>query len=332
MNRTDRLMGMLLELQVHRELRAEDLARRFEVSVRTVYRDLQALSETGVPLAATPGTGYRLMDGYFLPPLSFTADEAAVLALGGTFVRERVDPALRDAADEALRKLTAVLPQQRREAVDRWRRQLVFPSLAPQAHEQRLAQLRAAIEERRVVRLLYHAFRRAEPEARDVEPVSLVYLAEAWHLAAYCRLRRDQRLFRFDRIDQLESLDERYTPGERHRVGPPHAPRAGFPEVRVRFDRHVERWVREGQPFVFLREELDAAGPVFVYALRDERALAGWVLSWGAAAEVLDPPAFRARIAAEARAIAARHADPTNLDQFAQAAPTPDRMVSGAPL
>src|SRR5918998_5677893 len=97
MNRTDRLMAMLLEFQARREVRAEDLARRFEVSVRTVYRDVQALSEGGVPIAAMPGKGYRLLDGYFLPPLSFTGDEAALLALGGAFVRDRVDAGLRRA-------------------------------------------------------------------------------------------------------------------------------------------------------------------------------------------------------------------------------------------
>ena len=67
MNRTDRLLGILLELQARGVLRAEDLARRFEVSLRTVYRDVQALSETGVPVVAIPGQGYRLMEGYFLP-------------------------------------------------------------------------------------------------------------------------------------------------------------------------------------------------------------------------------------------------------------------------
>ena len=95
MNRTDRLMGILLELQARGDLRAEDLAGTFEVSVRTIYRDVEALCETGVPIVATPGKGYRLMEGYFLPPLSFTADEAALLLLGGELVRDRVDRLLR---------------------------------------------------------------------------------------------------------------------------------------------------------------------------------------------------------------------------------------------
>ena len=309
MNRTDRLMAILLELQARGELRAEDLARRFEVSVRTVYRDVQALSEGGVPVVATPGKGYRLMDRYFLPPLSFTADEAALLALGGEFVRERVDPELRRSADDALAKLAGVLPPERREAVAAWRREMLFPSFGPAPDGSRLARIRAAIRERRVVHLLYHALRRPTPEPRDAEPVSLVYLDEVWYLAAYCRLRQAPRLFRLDRIDRLEVLDERFTLSERHAIGrDADEPLGPVAVARIRFDPDVERWVRERQPFTLLREERDAEGTRFVYALRDERELVTWLLSWGAAVEVLDPPSLRAALAAEARAILAHHA------------------------
>jgi predicted DNA-binding transcriptional regulator YafY len=324
-------MGILLELQARGELRAEDLARKFEVSVRTVYRDVQALSETGVPVVATPGRGYRLMEGYFLPPLSFTADEAALLALGGEFVRERVDPDLRRAADEALSKLVAVLPPERRAAVDRWRRQLHFASYRPSAGESRLGQLRSAIQDRRAVRLLYHAFARARPDPRVVEPVSLVHLSDAWHLAAYCRLRQAPRYFRLDRIDRLEILDERFALAERHHFGPcDDAPARPSAEARVRFDPTVERWARERQPYSFLREEARADGPIFVYGLRDERGLLAWLLSWGAAAEVLDPPELRARLAGEARAILARHADAPDPDQIPNMRSAADTTMSAA--
>lgn len=319
MNRTDRLMAILLEFQARGELRAEDLSRRFEVSVRTMYRDLQALSEGGVPLIATPGKGYRLMEGYFLPPVSFTGSEAAVLALGGEFVRGRIDRELQQAADSALRKLLSVLPLDRREAVARLQHELLFRSLRPSVDTPALAQLRSAIAERRVVRLLYHAYRRASPELRDVEPISLVHLAEAWHLAAYCRLRRAPRLFRLDRIDEAELLPERFTLDERHLVGPESTGlRSGAEEARVRFDPSVERWVRERQSFLFLREEIDRSGPLFVYALRDEDLLIPWLLAWGSAVEVLSPDTLRARIAREALAIASRHATRTNPAEFLQ--------------
>ena len=311
MNRTDRLVGILLELQARGELRAEDLARTFEVSVRTVYRDVVALSETGVPIVATPGKGYRLMEGYFLPPLSFSSDEAALLMLGGELIRGRVDPDLQRATDGAMRKLAGVLPAERRADVDRRRREMTFFTFGRAASAPRLAQVRSAVRERRVLRLLYHAYRRAGPDLRDVEPIALVNLEETWHLAAYCRLRQARRLFRLDRMDRLELLDERFDLADRHAVGPEHHDALDrFAEARARFDPDVARWVRERQLWTFLYEEPDPAGPVFVYALRDERALVGWLLSWGAAVEVLSPPDLRARLAHEARAILARHGHP----------------------
>jgi predicted DNA-binding transcriptional regulator YafY len=312
MNRTDRLMGILLELQARGDLRAEDLAGTFEVSVRTIYRDVEALSETGVPIVATPGKGYRLMEGYFLPPLTFTADEAALLVLGGELVRDRVDPLLRKVAEEGLRKLASVLPPERRAEMERRRQGMFFASIAGQADDRRLVLARRAIEERRAVRLVYHALRREQPDPRDVEPIRLVHLSDAWYLAGYCRLRQDARLFRLDRIDRLEVLEERYTPSARHALSDQYQrDMTEHPEVRVRFDRDVLRWVRERQPFVLLREERDAAGPIFVYALRDAQELLTWLLPWGRTVEVLSPDWLRARLAAEALAIAARHAAPT---------------------
>jgi predicted DNA-binding transcriptional regulator YafY len=310
-NRTDRLMGILLELQARGELRAEDLAGTFEVSVRTIYRDVEALCETGVPVVATPGKGYRLMEGYFLPPLSFTADEAALLILGGELVRDKVDPLLRAAAEEALRKLASVLPPERRADMERRRQGIFFASVGGRADDRRLVLARRAIDELRVVRLVYHAFRREQADPREVEPVRLVHFGDAWYLAGYCRLRQGPRLFRLDRIDRLEVLDERYTPSARHELTGQYQGRLSeAPEARVRFDREVRRWVRERQPFILLREERDEHGPVFVYALRDERELLAWLLPWGRAVEVVSPAWLRTSLAEEAQAVLARHAAP----------------------
>ena len=307
MNRTDRLVAILLELQARGGLRAEDLARQFEVSVRTVYRDLDALAEGGVPLVATPGQGFKLLDGYFLPPLAFSAAEAALLILGGEFVHTRVDDDLRGPIATALQKLAAVLPAERRAEVDRWRHEVLFAPMR-QVDDPRLARLRTAIQQHRVVRLLYHAFRRPEPETRDVEPVSLVYFAEHWQVSAYCRMRQGMRMFRADRIDYFSVLPETFSPGERHRVpGRLDDWKDGSAEARVRFDPSVERWARERQPFTFMREEHDARGAVFVYGIRQEAELVRWLLSWGTSVEVLSPPTLRARVRTEAQAIARRH-------------------------
>src|SRR5215469_116526 len=114
MNRTDRLLAIVLELQGKKRQRAEDLAASFEVSTRTIYRDVQALGEAGVPMVAIPGRGYSLIEGYFLPPLSFTTDEATMLLLGTDFMAQNFDAQYRAAAQSAHRKVAGVLPDRLR--------------------------------------------------------------------------------------------------------------------------------------------------------------------------------------------------------------------------
>ncbi len=118
MNRTDRLLAIVLELQAKKQVRAEDLADTFEVSKRTIYRDIMALDESGVPIVAIPGQGYSLVEGYFLPPLSFSSDEAIMLLLGADFVAQNFDAQYRGAAQTAGHKIMAVLPDKLRTEVE----------------------------------------------------------------------------------------------------------------------------------------------------------------------------------------------------------------------
>ena len=105
------MLAIVLELQNNGEQRAEDLAATFEVSKRTIYRDIDALCETGVPIASARGQGYTLIEGYFLPPLNFTIDEALMLVLGADLSAQSFDAQYKSAAEMALKKIEAVLPQ-----------------------------------------------------------------------------------------------------------------------------------------------------------------------------------------------------------------------------
>ena len=118
MNRTDRLLAIVLELQRKGARRAEDLAATFETSKRTIYRDIQALCESGVPVVAQPGVGYSLVEGYFLPPVSFNVDEATMLLLGADSASQNFDAQYRDAAASAGRKIEAVLSEKLRGEVE----------------------------------------------------------------------------------------------------------------------------------------------------------------------------------------------------------------------
>ena len=172
MNRTDRLLAIILELQVQGHLRAEDLAAIFETSKRTIYRDMQALAEAGVPIVSMTGQGYSLMEGYFLPPLRFTTEEAIMLLLGSDSIAHSFDEHFRRAAASANLKIEAVLPEPLRNEVREVQDSIVL--IVDAANEQEsewLRQLRRAILERRRVRFQYHA-RSREGVARIRSSVS----------------------------------------------------------------------------------------------------------------------------------------------------------------
>src|SRR5215216_4850566 len=160
MNRTDRLLAIVLELQARGKRRAEDLAATFEVGKRTIYRDIQALCEAGVPVISTPGRGYALVEGYFLPPLRFTPDEALMLLLGGEVMAQSFDAEYAAAAQSAGRKIEGVLPEAMREQVHSLQQSIRFiqePASLQNAEANQLRQLRRAIVGRHTVRFQYHA-------------------------------------------------------------------------------------------------------------------------------------------------------------------------------
>src|SRR5215470_8450180 len=212
MNRVDRLVAIALRLQSRRVVRAEDLAAHFEISVRTVYRDLAALGEAGIPIIGEAGVGYSLVKGYYLPPVMFTAEEASALSIGGKLVEHLTDASLRREMESALLKIRSVLPRDRQDFLDRLERSTAVVSSRltplPRLASETLIPIQSALAGRRVLALDYQGAQRRELTKRHVEPLGLVHYSDNWHLIAYCRLRRDVRDFRTDRICKLQVQNE----------------------------------------------------------------------------------------------------------------------------
>jgi predicted DNA-binding transcriptional regulator YafY len=315
MNRTDRLLAIVLELQGKRWQRAEDLARTFETSKRTIYRDIQALGQAGVPLISTPGRGYSLMEGYFLPPLSFTTDEATMLLLGSDAMTQSFDAQYRAAAQGAGRKIMGVLPERLRAEVGALRDSIHFghegatlrPDLAA-----RLQQLRRAILDRVTVRFRYHT-RYPDPASphvlrtREADPYALGYMAGAWYLSAYCHLRKDVRHFRLDRVEDLALLDRTFERPPGFRVMRRSRTEPQSFDARVLFDPSVARWVRESPSFFAIAEDDTPEGLVVTLRIRQEDEVLQWLLGWGRHVRVLEPESLRRLVRDEAEALLRHH-------------------------
>ncbi|MDJ0761562.1 MAG: YafY family protein [Myxococcota bacterium] len=214
MRRADRLFQIIQILRSRRLITARYLSEQLEVSERTIYRDINDLVCSGVPIRGEAGVGYALEKGFDLPPLMFTSEEIEALTLGARIVRSWADPHLARAAREALDKIEMVLPQKLKGRIDQM--PLFAVNFTPNAQvAERLFQLREAVREKRKVALLY-TDAKAKPSQRVVHPLCLTFFAPDWMLAAWCELRGAFRNFRIDRMEQIVIRDEPFqdTPGQ----------------------------------------------------------------------------------------------------------------------
>lgn len=312
MNKTDRMLAIVLELQARGRQRAEDLAATFETSKRTIYRDIQALGEAGVPLVSTPGHGYTLMKGYFLPPLSFTTEEASMLLLGSDYMAHSFDAQYREAAYAASRKIAGVLPERLRDDV-RYLQENIRLVAHENLHEQDLLQkLRRAILDHTTIRFHYYARYSRDQQTsfseREADPYALVHFPRAWHLLAYCHMRQDLRNFRLERIENLEVLDRTFQRSPDFRVQehqPGEQPRTLH--VRALFALSIARWVRETLPYFTTTTEDTPEGLLVTLQARQEEDILNWLLGWGRHVQVLEPESLRTHVRQEAQAILQNH-------------------------
>lgn len=309
MRQMDRRLLILMRLREERAVRASDLAEEIGCSIRTVYRDFDALSQSGVPVAAMPGEGYRLVPGYHLPPVAFTADEAVQLLLGADIAKGLGTKEQREAVRHAQIKVESVLTPETRATVERLRERIRVSQWMSREPTPWLPVLQQAVVGQHVLALRYHSFAPDEVTERRVEPHGLVYYGNDWHMVAYCRLREGMRDFRASRILDAKLLPETF---ERLRDVDWHADDAQqrpFIEVRVWIDASALPWAREQPSFGFEREEQGEHGSVFVFQTPDLRRVLPWILSWGASARVLSPPHVVERLQAEAEAMVHKYAE-----------------------
>jgi len=203
-NRIDRLMGILTVLQSKKFVQAEKISEKFSISIRTVYRDIKALTEIGVPVSFENGRGYFIVQGYFLPPVSFTNEEANALILMGAVAQRFSDKSIKKHYETALNKVTAVMRGGEKDKAEQLQEQIKMfvPENCPYTVDNNyeyLTTLQTAISARNVLEMHYQN-NNEEISKREVEAIGLIFYAYNWHLIAWCHMRNDYRDFRVSRI------------------------------------------------------------------------------------------------------------------------------------
>jgi predicted DNA-binding transcriptional regulator YafY len=214
MNRIDRLTAILIQLQSKRVVKAEEIAGRFEISLRTVYRDVKALMEAGVPIGSEAGKGYFIVDGYHLPPVMFTQEEASAMLMASKLVEQMTDKSVQRTFESALMKIKSVLHDNQKDHLENLQSYIkVFryaPTREPEFPDSYLTEIQAAIVGKRALKINYCSNQNGEITERILEPIGLFYYSQAWHLIGWCRLRNGYRDFRTDRIQHMTVTNDTF--------------------------------------------------------------------------------------------------------------------------
>ncbi|MDT0678763.1 helix-turn-helix transcriptional regulator [Autumnicola musiva] len=210
-NRLSRLTAILIQFQTKHILTAFELSKKFQVSKRTIYRDIKSLEQAGVPIITEEGKGYTLMDGYKVPPVMFTESQANALVLAEQLVLKNKDSSFIKDYSEAIEKIKAVLRQSEKDKAnlltDRTR---YNQNINLERNSNNLSQLQFALTNYVLVNIEY-TNESYKTTRRIIEPFALLS-TENWLMVAWCRLRDEFRYFRLDRINKMEILSENFKP------------------------------------------------------------------------------------------------------------------------
>lgn len=305
MNRIDRLSAILIQLQSKKVVRALEIADRFDISLRTVYRDIRALEEAGVPIGAEAGVGYFLMEGYNLPPVKFSKEEAGALLMASKLAEKQTDKSIQKNLSDALFKIRAALKVEEKdylESIENNIEVLHTPEYmtSSQFPDHFLSDIQTALAREKVLNFDYYSSYNDAFTNRDVEPLSLCYYSRHWHLIGYCRLRNDLRDFRSDRIMKLKTTEISFDPGQ-------HADYNGYldsimmgsdlQEVRVRFTKKAARYIQEYRYYMgYIESHQTEDHEDMKFMTSDVENFARWVLQFSDSAEVLSPPDLQHKV------------------------------------
>jgi predicted DNA-binding transcriptional regulator YafY len=299
----DRIVAILIQLQSRKVVKAQDLAERFGVSLRTIYRDIRTLEASGVPLYGEAGTGYSLVDGYRLPPVMFTREEAASFIAAEKLMQKFSDKSLGESYNSAMFKIKAILKE-----VDKdWLQHMEENVLMQQTYHaampstpNALGVLFNAVAEKKCVSLYYQAFEAKEPSTRIIEPVGIFHDHSNWYAMAYCHLRSDYRQFRTDRIQHIEPTQQPFTKQHQPLEHYIQREKQQYPTTRVRIlvEADKVRFLSNDRYYHgFVSETITTDGVEMVFESQNiTEWFPRWYLMYADYATILEPEELRENV------------------------------------
>lgn len=301
-NRFDRIVAILIQLQSKKIVKAQELADRFQVSLRTIYRDIRTLESSGVPIASEAGVGYSIMDGYRLPPIMFTREEAGSFVAAEKLMQKFTDKTLGAYHESAMFKVKSVLKGKEKDWISALESQVFVNSTQALFNEDipdALEILFESIAEKKQVFLKYHSMESENPSERNIEPVGLFHENNYWYVLGYCHHRKDYRQFRTDRMLGVKrtsipfslvhgSLDDhRSKHEETEKI-----------KVRILVDKAIVRYMKSGARYYGLVSEVPKKDKVeMTFMTADiENAFPRWYIMFGDYGQIVEPEKLKTRV------------------------------------
>lgn len=293
MNRIDRLTAIIIQLQSKQFIKAEDIAERFEISMRTVYRDLKALEEAGVPIGVETGRGYFLVEGYHLPPVMFTHDEANAFIVAEKLLEKSTDPSVLKQYQSALTKIRAVLKSEEKQLAENLESRISISDYPnTQASSGFMVEILQAISKKVKLSINYHASSTNEITERKVEPIGIIYYGLDWHLIAYCNLRKDYRDFKITRIQKLVITSETFPEHNNYTLLTYYehlAKNSDLVQISVVFDKMAAIEMGSQKYYYGLISEKETSkGVEMVFATNSLEYIGKWLLTFTKKVEIIE--------------------------------------------
>ena len=302
LKRFDRTLAILVLLQSRKLIKAQQLSERFGVSLRTIYRDIRSLEAAGVPVIGEAGQGYSIMDGYRLPPVMFTREEAGSFVAAEKLMQKFSDAGLGRYFESAMNKIKSVLKGQQKD----WIAALENKVWAAPGHDlfhkeipNALELLFESIAAQKQAFLKYQSLGSEAASSRFIEPVGVFHENAHWYLYAFCHLRSAYRQFRTDRILAIHRTDKDFTKAH-GKLSDYKQEQRDFPKAKVviAVSKEAVRYLGDSKKYYgFIKEETKGNEVVMEFLTCSTlEGLARWYLMFGDQARVLEPESFRQKI------------------------------------
>lgn len=299
--RFDRIVAILIQLQSKKIVKAQELANRFEVSLRTIYRDIRTLEASGVPIYSEAGVGYALMDGYRLPPVMFTREEVSSFIAAEKLMQKFTDPSLGSHYASAMFKLKSVLKSSDKDWVSNIESRILMQTTEPLFHDKApntLALLFDSIAEKKQIILSYKTLDAPEATHRNIEPVGVFHDNNSWYFLGYCHLRQDYRQFRTDRIQGIQKTECDFTI-EHDSLETYLKKTETIPTTKVRIlvSKRILNYIRYEQKYHGYVSEKEVEDQIeMTFMSRDiQEGFPRWFLMFGDYATIIEPEKLKTR-------------------------------------